>query len=240
MSSAGEDRQRMIEAADPAVAPEGGAHGGRSRSTTRNTGCVPRRDGSKATGQRPAVQGEEDSADEDGEELRGLESDTHARGNQGNLEEWGGLQRVVVLTPDGGQLINMGVGRGFEFSVVGQKTAAQYAVDRRKLQAPIMLEGPSGTPMWATELCTIIFPQEKAVGGKMVIYAYVVDALEEYYETPYGGLQRWQMQLGTDDEGFLQWLRVAQPGDRPHCELTLDSVTLSPERVSRSTWKFLV
>ncbi len=74
----------------------------------------------------------------------------------------------------------------------------------------------------------------------MVIYAYVVDALEEYYETPYGGLQRWQMQLGEDDNGFLQWLRVAQPGDRPCCELTLENVTLSPERVSRSTWKFLV
>jgi hypothetical protein len=74
----------------------------------------------------------------------------------------------------------------------------------------------------------------------MVIYAYVVDTLEEYYETPYGGLQRWQMQLGEDDDGFLRWLRVAQPGDRPCCELTLENVTLSPERVSRSTWKFLV
>jgi hypothetical protein len=77
------------------------------------------------------VQGEEDSAGEDSEERRGLESDDHARGDQGSLEEWGGLQRVVVLTPDGGQLINMGIGRGFEFSVVGQKTAARYAVDRR-------------------------------------------------------------------------------------------------------------
>ncbi len=147
---------------------------------------------------------------------------------------------MVVLTPDGGQLINMGVGRGFEFSVVSQRTAARYAVDRTKLQAPVMLEGSSGAPTCATELCTIVFPQERAVGGKMVIYAYVVDALEEYYERPYGGLQRWQMQLGADDDGFLQWLRVAQPGDRPCCELTLDNVTLNPERVSRSTWKFLV
>ncbi len=113
---------------------------------------------------------------------------------------------MVVLTPDGGQLINMGIGRGFEFSVVGQKTAARYAVDQRKLQAPIMLEGPSGVPTRATELHTIVFPQEKAVGGKMVIYAYVVVALEEYYEMPYGGLQRWQMQLGEDDDGFLRWL----------------------------------
>ncbi len=33
---------------------------------------------------------------------------------------------------------------------------------------------------------------------------------------------------------------MAQPGDRPCCELTLENVTLSPERMSRSTWKFLV
>ncbi len=111
---------------------------------------------------------------------------------------------MVVQTPDGGQLINMGVGRGFMFSVVSQRTAARYAVDRSKLQAPIMLDGPSGKPTRATELCTIVFPQEKAVGGKMVIYAYVVDALEEYYETAYGGLQRWQMQLGEDEDGYLQ------------------------------------
>jgi hypothetical protein len=78
------------------------------------------------------------------------------------------------------------------------------------------------------------------VGGKMIIYAYVVDTLEECYETPGDGLQRWQMQLGEDDEGYLQWLRVAQPGDRPHYELTLEDVKLDPERVSRFTWKFLV
>jgi hypothetical protein len=74
----------------------------------------------------------------------------------------------------------------------------------------------------------------------MVIYAYVADTLEECYETPGDGLQRWQMQLGEEDEGYLRWLRVAQPGDRPHYGLTLENVTLNPERVSRSTWKFLV
>jgi hypothetical protein len=35
-------------------------------------------------------------------------------------------------------------------------------------------------------------------------------------------------------------LRVAQPGVCPCCELTLENVTLSPERVSWSTWKFLL
>jgi hypothetical protein len=48
------------------------------------------------------------------------------------------------------------------------------------------------------------------------------------------------MQLGEEDEGYLRWLRVAQPGDRPHYVLTLENVMLNPERVSRSTWKFLV
>ncbi len=74
----------------------------------------------------------------------------------------------------------------------------------------------------------------------MVIFAFVVDKLEEVYETPYGGLERWHLQLGEEDEGYLRWLRVAQLGDRPCCELTLEQVTLDPERVSRSTWKFLV
>jgi hypothetical protein len=59
------------------------------------------------------------------------------------LERCGGLQRVVLLMPDCGQLINMGIGRGFVFSVVSQKTAARYAVDHCKLQTPITLDGPS-------------------------------------------------------------------------------------------------
>ena len=78
------------------------------------------------------------------------------------------------------------------------------------------------------------------MGGKMTIFAFEVDKLEELYETPYGGLERWQLQLGEEDEGYLRWLRVAQMGDRPYCELTLEGVTLDPARVSRSTWKFLV
>jgi hypothetical protein len=103
-----------------------------------------------------------------------------------------------------------------------------------------MVTGPASQQVRAIEHCAIAFPQEKAVGGKMVIFAFVVDTLEELYETPYGGLERWHMQLGEEDEGYLRWLRVAQPGDRPTCELTLEAVTLDPERVSRSTWRFLV
>ncbi len=65
---------------------------------------------------------------------------------------------MVVLTSDGGQLINVGIVGGFEFSVVSQRTAAQYGVDRTKLQAPLMLAGPPGVPTCATEICTIAFP----------------------------------------------------------------------------------
>ncbi len=103
-----------------------------------------------------------------------------------------------------------------------------------------MLEGPSGTPTRATEICTIAFPQERALGGKIVVHALVVDTLEEYCGMPQNSLQKWQMQLGTEDDEILPWLRVAQPGDRPWSELTLDRVTLNPDGVSRSTWKFLV
>jgi hypothetical protein len=240
VNSADENRRRMIEAADPTAAPEENTRGERGRSAARGAEYASRRDNSRTEPREPAVRDEKDSADEDGERRRALESSEYARGNQGSLERCGGLQRVVLLMPDGGQLINMGIGRGFVFSVVSQKTAARYAVDRSKLQMPIMLDGPSDQQTRATELCTIAFPQEKAVGGKMVIYAYVVDTLEEYYETPGNDLQRWQMQLGEEDEGYLRWLRVAHPGDRPHYELTLESVMLNSERVSRSTWKFLV
>jgi hypothetical protein len=240
VDSAGESRRRMIKTWDPTAAPEENNRGERGRSATGGVEHASRRDGSRATRQESVVRDEEDNADEDGERRWVLESSEYAHGNQGSLERCRGLQRVVVLTPDGGQLINMGIGRGFVFSVVSQRAAARYAVDRSKLQTPIMLDGPSNQQVRATELCTIAFPQEKDVGGKMVIYAYVVDTLEECYETPGDGLQRWQMQLGEEDEGYLRWLRVAQPGDRPHYELTLESVTLSPERVSQSTWKFLV
>jgi hypothetical protein len=143
----------------------------------RDMGCVPGREGSEAAGSRPAAQGVADSAD-GGEGRRGTESGTRAWGRGEGPEECEGLQRVVVLTPEGGQLINVGVGGGFEFSVVSQRTAAQYGVDRTKLQEPLMLEGPSGVPTCATETCTIAFPQERAVGGKMVVFAFVVDALE--------------------------------------------------------------
>jgi hypothetical protein len=177
--SAAESGQRMTETADLTAIPRRNAHGDRSRSAARSMERAPRRSGSWTMRQELAMQDREDSTDEIGERRRALEGSEYARGNQGSLEGYGGLQRVVVLTPDGGQLINMGIGRGFVFSVVSQKTAARYAVHHSKLPAPLMVDGPSNQLVRATELCTIAFPQEKAVGGKMIIYAYVVDTLEE-------------------------------------------------------------
>jgi hypothetical protein len=240
MSCMGESQQQMIESVDPAEAGGGGAHRERGRPVVRDIGCVPVRDGGKAVGSIPAVQGVMGDAISGGEDCRGTGNSIRTWGRRGSPDECEGLQHVVVLTPECGQLINLSFGGSSEFNVVSQKAAARYGVDRTKLQTPLMLEGPSGAPRFATEICTIAFPHERAVGGKMMIYGFVVDKLEEYCEVPQGGLQRWQMQLGADDDGFLQWLRVAQPGDRLWCKLTLDGVTLNPEGVSRSTWKFLV
>jgi hypothetical protein len=103
-----------------------------------------------------------------------------------------------------------------------------------------MLEGPSGTPTRATEICTVVFPLEGSQGRKIVIHALVVNTLEEYCGMPQNSLQKWQMQLGIEDDGILPWLQVAQPGDRHWGELTLDRVTLNPGGASGSTWKFLV
>jgi hypothetical protein len=145
---------------------------------------------------RPARREREDDIRVMGERRRTLESSEYACGGQGNLEKYGGLQHVVLLTPEGGQLINIGIGRVFVFSVVSRGTAARYAINRSKLSGPIMVTGPAGQQVRAIEHCAIAFPQEKAVGGKMLIFAFVVDTLEELYETPYGGLERWHMQLG--------------------------------------------
>ncbi len=68
-----------------------------------------------------------------GERRRALESNEFARGGQGSLERYGGLPSVVILTPEGGQLINMGIGRGYVFTVISQEAAVRYAMHRSKL-----------------------------------------------------------------------------------------------------------
>ena len=137
-----------------------------------------------------ATQGREDDIGAMGERRRALEGNEYARGGQGNLEKYGGLPRVVILTSEGGQLINMGIGRGYVFSVISQEAAARFSMHRSKLPVPLMITGPAGQQVRATGRCEIAVPQEKGVGGKMVIFAFEVDKLEELYETPYGGLER--------------------------------------------------
>jgi hypothetical protein len=135
--------RRMIETADPPAVPRGNAHRERGRSAARSAERTPRRSGSRTARRELTVQDGEGSDDEVGERRRALQSSEYARGNQGSLERYRGLQCVVLLTPDSGQLINMGIGRGFVFSVVSQKAAARYAVHRSKLPTPLMVDGPS-------------------------------------------------------------------------------------------------
>jgi len=202
VDSAAMSSRRMARAGDPAGIQAQRPRMIQSESTTSDTNRTPGRNSEWMERQGPVGQEREDDIGVMGERRRALEDSEYVRGGQGSLERYGGLPRAVLLTPEGGQIINIGVGRGFVFSVIGQKTAARYAVHRSKLPEPVMLTGPAGQQVRATEHCTLAFPQEKAVGGKMVIYAFVVDTLEEFYETPDGGLQRWQMQLGEEDEGF--------------------------------------
>jgi hypothetical protein len=132
-----------------------------------------------------AGRGRKDDIGVMGERHRTLESNEFTRGGQGNLEKYGGLPRVVILTSEGGQLINMGIGRGYMFSVISQETAARYAMHRSKLSGPLVLAGPAGQEVRAIGHCEIAIPQERAVGGRMVIFAFIVDKLGEVYETPY-------------------------------------------------------
>jgi hypothetical protein len=139
VDSAAENGQRMIGATDPTAIPRRNVRRDRSRSVVRSVECAPRKDSGWTGRQEPARQDGEDGADEIGERRRALESSEYARGSQGSLERYGGLPRVVLLTPEGGQLINIGIGRGFVFSVISQKTAARYAMHCSKLLAPIMV-----------------------------------------------------------------------------------------------------
>jgi hypothetical protein len=154
-------------------------------SATGGVSCTPGRSSEWMERQEPIRREREDDIGMMGERRRALEDSEYVRGGQGSLERYGGLPRVVLLTPEGGQLINIGIGRGFVFSVISQKTAARYAVHRSKLSKPVMVAGPAaGQQVRATEHCTMAFPQDKAVGGKLVIYAFVVDALRDARRRP--------------------------------------------------------
>jgi hypothetical protein len=91
VDSAAENGRRMIETADPTAIPRRSARRDRSRSAARSMERAPRRNSGWTGRQEPAMQDEEDSADELGERHRALESREYARGNQGSLESYGGL-----------------------------------------------------------------------------------------------------------------------------------------------------
>jgi hypothetical protein len=110
-----------------------------SESAMSGTGRTPGRNSEWMERQGLAGQEREDNIGMMGKRRRTLESNEYARGGQGSLEKYGGLPHVVLLTPEGGQLINIGIGRGFVFSVISQKTAARYAVHRSKLPEPVMV-----------------------------------------------------------------------------------------------------
>jgi hypothetical protein len=179
VDSAAVSGQRMVRTGDPGEIQARRSRMIQSESTAGGASCTPGRNSEWMERQGPAGQEREDDIGVMGERRRALEDSEYVRGGQGSLERYGGLPRVVLLTPEGGQLINIGIGRGFVFSVISQKTAARYAVHRSKLPEPVMVTGPAGQQVRATEHCTMAFPQEKAVGGKLVIYAFVVDTLEE-------------------------------------------------------------
>ena len=131
--------QRMVGVTDPAVIPRRSVRRDRSKSAVRSAECAPREDSGRTGRQEPAGQEREDGIGMVGKRRRALESSESARGDQGSLERYGGLPRVVLLTPEGSQLINIGIGRGFVFSVISQKTVARYAMHRSKLPEPLML-----------------------------------------------------------------------------------------------------
>ncbi len=164
VDSAAEGGQRMIGVADPVVIPRKSVRRDRSRSVIRSVECTPKRNSDWTGRQEPARQEGEDGIGMIGKRRRALEGSEYVRRDQGSLERYGGLPRMVLLTPEGGQLINIGIGRGFVFSVISQRTAVRYAMHRSKLPAPVMVAGPAGQQVRATEHCTMAFPQEKAVG----------------------------------------------------------------------------
>jgi hypothetical protein len=96
-----------------------------SESTTSGTDRTPGRNSEWMERQGPIGQEREDNIGLMGERRRALEDSEYVRGGQGSLERYGGLPHAVLLTPEGGQLINIGIGRGFVFSVISQKTAAR-------------------------------------------------------------------------------------------------------------------
>jgi hypothetical protein len=142
---------------------------------------------------------------------------------------------VVVLTLEGGQLVGVRAYENSELTAVSRAAAVRCGTDRAVLPEPVTVEGPAGTPVHVTEICTMIFPLEGSHGRRLEVHAFVVDTLEQYYGVPQGDMWKWQMQLGIEEDEILPLLQVTQPGDRHWGEMTLERVRLSSGGVSWST-----
>jgi len=81
MDSAGESGRQMIEAVDSTTAPRENTRREWGRSATRDVEHTSRRGGSRTARRELAVRDREDSADEDGERRRALESSEYALGS---------------------------------------------------------------------------------------------------------------------------------------------------------------
>jgi hypothetical protein len=101
-----------------------------SEPTAGDAGRTPGRNSKWMKRQGPAGQEREDDIGVMGERHRALEDSEYVRGGHGSLERYGGLPRMVLLTPEGSQLINIGIGRGFVFSVVRCTAANSRSLTR--------------------------------------------------------------------------------------------------------------
>ncbi len=117
--------------------------------------------------------------------------------------------------------------------------AALYGLEKKRLEKPLGILGPSGVLVCVEEVYEELFPLGGPPGRMLEITALGVDTLEEYYGVPEDSMWEWQVQLGKDDAGTLPLLQTVRPGDCQWDEMTLEKVRLSSTMVSRSTWKLL-
>jgi hypothetical protein len=228
VSYMGESRQQMARPIGSVEASEEAAPEYWDGLEAWGRGRMPRQEGVEAAGPVPAVQGTTGDTVRGDEVRQEMTSGDGAAVRTRVRDEDEGRRHMVVLTPEGGQLIGVRGYEDSELTIVSRAAAARCGTDRAALPKPLMLKGPAGTLTCAMEICTVVFPLEGSHGRKLEIHALVVDTLEEYYGVPQGSMWKWQMQLGREEVEILAWLQVEQPGDRHLSEMTLERVTLSP------------
>jgi hypothetical protein len=149
-------------------------------------------------------------------------------------------KRVAVLTPEGVQRIGARACRNSEHTVVSRREAQLYGLEKKKLQRPLGIVGPSGVLVCVEDDYEALFLLGGPHGRRLKITAHGVDALEEYCGVPENSLWEWEMQLGKEDAKTLPLLQTVRPGDSQWDEMTLEEVRLSSTMASGSTWKLLV